>query len=201
MRLLTHDPTLLTLDLMLKMHDELYYITPNEDGKMELVALDDKGIFSCSDKEHLLVQIIAEKPKVIPDEVSTPIIKEPRRYEARGYKLESSNKDKTIHVATKPDGTIRVSFVNKSDAETFFDVFRERFYKARSHVDFITIDTIYNDLDVVNSIDTDIINEWRTWGYPTLEGGRCTCMSPQVNITKGTRYWGFTLGKPKRIVS
>ncbi len=137
-------------------------------------------------------------------EVAPPVDKKRdkphRAWEKLTYKFEGYSDNGQIKVEPRPDGSIRISFKEKADAQMYRDYFREQFYASTNGADAVSIKSIYGDLHLVNSDGSpkyDVI-ECGRWGYLSLDGGTCKYIS-DVSKTIGIDMYGFTLKRPTKL--
>ena len=163
---------------------------------------DDSVILRIYDKNHLRFgngdilasNVIAETEEELsppPD----PVRDKPLRTWTRlTYKLDEISDDGDRMIEARPDGSIRVSFANKDDAQSYRDYIREQFYISKTGADALTIGSIYDELKFVNY---DKI-ECSKWGYLSLDHGTCKYIS-DVSKTAKTGMFGFTLKRPIKL--
>lgn len=202
------DMSNLTFESAMRHRNELYSLTM-EDGKPILKPLSlDSGIGS------VLLRITEDNPanddtEDIPQETKEVEVAPPadkkrdkphRTWEKLTYKFDGYSDNGQIRVESRPDGSIRISFKEKADAQTYRDYFREQFYASNNGADAVSIKSIYGDLHLVNNDGSpkyDVI-ECGRWGYLSLDGGTCKYIS-DVSKTIGIDMYGFTLKKPTKL--
>lgn len=192
----------LTFDSVIRHRKELYAVSVH-DGEpvMEPISLDNMGENSCI----LRICMAEEKPV----DMSTETLEEPKPAKTPGrsysgtvrrrsnltYKLFSSDETESIFVEFRPANSgIRVSFKDKESAGAYFEYFRDQFYKTANGPDFISVSSIYKDLNIVNWKPEDCDN----WGWPTLDHGPCHYISGVTKNQNAKRY-GFTLSRPREL--
>lgn len=202
------DMSNLTFESAMKHKDELYSLTM-EDGKAILRPLSlDSGIGSVllriieDDIPEKVLENTADKIKEI--EAEPPVDKKRdkphRTWEKLTYKFDGYSDNGQIRVESRPDGSIRISFKEKADAQTYRDYFREQFYASNNGADAVSVKSIYGDLHLVNNDGSpkyDVI-ECGRWGYLSLDGGTCKYIS-DVSKTIGIDMYGFTLKRPTKL--
>ena len=217
MKLEQLDKNTLTLDQIIKMKKELYFIGYDPDlNRAAMCPLADiigrtTDMFGL---EHMVVRIGSWEDQVaepcptkidthnveLEHQVDNVRVKPLRSYERRTYKINSIKKDGSIMIEGRPKGEIRVSFSDKDDAQAYFERLREIFYENVSHADIITIDNIYTELGFTKEdLPADYSkDEGDKWGYLTVKNGPIKYIS-SINKTKNSKLWGFTIKKPIRI--
>jgi hypothetical protein len=202
------DMSTLTFESAMRHRNELYSIVI-EDDKPTLKPLSlDSGIgavlLKITTDEKKTTNDISEEKK--PEEVeSVPQVdkkrdKPHRTWEKLTYKFDGYSDNGQIKVESRPDGSIRISFKEKADAQTYRDYFRERFYASNNGADAISVKSIYDDLHLVNEDGMpkyDVI-ECGRWGYLSLDGGTCKYIS-EVSKTIGLDMYGFTIKRPIKL--
>lgn len=215
MKLELLDKSTLTLDQLMAMKNELYYIGMNLDlNKAAMRSLTDvinraSDPFG-SDSEYLIVRITSGSPEVIETKINEDEELEPpadkirdkplRTWERQSYKVNCIKKDGSIMIEGRPKGEIRVSFSDKEDAQAYFERIRDIFYKNVSHADAISVDNIYSELGFAEEdLPSDYSKEeGDKWGYLTIEHGPVKYIS-EVSKTKNSKLWGFTIKRPIKI--
>ena len=198
------NPNTLSFNEIMSNVNNLYYVAENNSTKtFNLLPVSKHGMFNLKNKDFLIVKITGgETADDIPEEmveVKVPAIEEMRhkrtRVANRTYKLNSSNRDETIFVEYRPGtGSIRVNFLDKESAQTYFEYFRDQFYTSTTGASVITVSNIYKDLNLVNWKPEDCDD----WGWYTQDYGPCRKIS-EVLKTKNTKMYGFTLKCPEKL--
>lgn len=213
MKLEQIDKSTLTLDQLMTMKNELYYIGMNLDLNKAYMRPLTEVINRASDpfdSEYLIVKIASGSAEVVEvkadedDELEPPVDKvrdKPlRTWERQSYKVSCIKKDGSIMLEGRPKGEIRVSFSDKEDAQAYWERIREIFYKNVSHADAISVDNLYAELGFTEEdLPSDYSKEeGDKWGYLTIEHGPVKYVS-DVSKTKNSKLWGFTVKRPIKI--
>lgn len=195
-------PKRMTFGDIMKYRNQLYVIKLEDDKPtIETLTFDnvtDDAVVIFLEKEE------CDDYSKIDEELPPPIDKKrdkPRKsYEKLTYKFTGMSCDNQCRVDTRPDGSIRISFNEKADAQEYRDYFREQFYISNTGADALSIDSIYNDLKLVNMDGTPMYDKdaCRKWGYVSQDGGTCRYIS-EVTKTVGLDMFGFTLKRPVKL--
>lgn len=197
------DMSTLTFESAMKHKDELYSIVL-ENGEPVLKPLSlDSGLGAVllrikKDGAEMDIPKIEEAETAPPEDKKRD--KPHRTWEKLTYKFDGYSDNGQIRVESRPDGSIRISFKEKADAQTYRDYFREQFYASNNGADAVSVKSIYGDLHLVNgdgSPKYDVI-ECGRWGYLSLDGGTCKYIS-DVSKTIGLDMYGFTLKRPTKL--
>lgn len=213
MKLELLDKSILTLDQLMSMKNELYYIGMNLDLSKAAMRPLTEVINRASDpfgSDYLIVRITPGSPetmetKIKEDEELEPPVdkvrdKPLRTWERQSYKISCTKKDGSIMIEGRPKGEIRISFSDKENAQEYFEGIREIFYKNVSHADAISVDNLYSELGFTEEdLPSDYSKEeGNKWGYLTIEHGPVKYIS-EVSKTKNSKLWGFTIKRPIKI--
>ncbi len=197
------DMSTLTFESAMKHKDELYSIAL-ENGEPVLKPLSlDSGLGAVllrikKDGAEMDIPKIEEAEAAPPEDKKRD--KPHRTWEKLTYKFDGYSDNGQIRVESRPDGSIRISFKEKADAQTYRDYFREQFYASNNGADAVSVKSIYGDLHLVNNDGSpkyDVI-ECGRWGYLSLDGGTCKYIS-DVSKTIGLDMYGFTLKRPTKL--
>ena len=198
------DISTLTFASAMKHKDELYSVTVGKDGKPKLEPLSlENGLggvlLKITMNEPEKVHIQKDDVEIAPPE-DKKRDKSRRVWERLTYKFDGYSENEMIKVESRPDGSIRISFKEKADAQTYRDYFRENFYTSNNHADAVSVKSIYEDLKLVNKNGEpkyDAI-ECSKWGYLSVDHGTCKYIS-DVSKTIGCDMFGFTLKRPQKL--
>ena len=202
------NPSTLSFGDIMKIKDRLYVLALKDDSPViEPISFDnviDDSVVIFIAKEEC--DDFAKVQDALPteEELPPPIDKKrdkPRKsYEKLTYKFNGYSIDNKCRVDARPDGSIRISFKEKADAQEHRDYFREQFYISNTGADALSVASIYKDLNLVN---TDGEPEYdaeacQKWGYVSQDHGTCRYIS-DVSKTVGLDMYGFTLKRPVKL--
>lgn len=201
------DRASLTFNNLVTYKDQLFVINLNGDiPAMEPLTLsnvnDDSVILRIYDKNHFRFgsgdistsNAVDENEEELPPPPDPVRDKPLRTWTRLTYKLDEISEDGERMVEARPDGSIRVSFSNKDDAQSYRDYIREQFYISKTGADALTIGSIYQELKFVNYDEV----ECAKWGYLSMDHGTCKYIS-DVSKTAKTGMFGFTLKRPIKL--
>ena len=183
----------LTLDEAMAYQNELYFVylnnkgvacmSPLYGGKLDfLPEIEDKALIRINDGE-------------IKPEKDEKYDKSVRSYERRTYKFDGNDEHEIVFVEGRPDGTIRVNFKDKENAELYLKYIRDFFYKSTTGADWLTVSTIYKELKLVNWKAEDCDD----WAWPTIDNGTCRYISEVAKTKNRNKMYGFTLKAPQKL--
>lgn len=199
------DISTLTFTSAMKHKNELYSIVLGKDGNPKLVplSLDAPGnsvLLKITMDNATKFQTVSDEEVEIDPPVDKKRDKPIKVWERLTYKFDGYSENEIIKVESRPNGSIRVSFNEKADAEKYREYFRDHFYASTNHADAVSITSIYQELKLVNKDGEpkfDVV-ECRRWGYPSIDHGPCTYIS-EVSKTIGCAMYGFTLKRPQKL--